>query len=216
LLRQSVAENDETVLSIYVNPTQFNNPDDLSKYPAMVESDAALAESLGVSVLFLPDYNEMYPDDFRFLVDETVFSQELCGEHRPGHFTGVLTIVMKLLNIVKPDRAYFGEKDYQQLALIRGMTEAFFMDTEIIGGETVRESDGLALSSRNLNLTPRDRTQAPQFSEVLRSELDDDAAASELNRRGFSVDYVRTIDGRRFGAATLGHVRLIDNVVVTI
>jgi pantoate--beta-alanine ligase len=128
----------------------------------------------------------------------------------------VLTIVMKLLNIVKPDRAYFGEKDYQQLALIRGMTEAFFMDTEIIGGETVRESDGLALSSRNLNLTPRDRTQAPQFSEVLRSELDDDAAASELNRRGFSVDYVRTIDGRRFGAATLGHVRLIDNVVVTI
>lgn len=215
LLRKSVAENDVTVLSIYVNPTQFNNPNDLAKYPAMLDKDAALAESLGVDAVFMPGYSEMYPDDFRYQIDETSFSRELCGEHRPGHFTGVLTVVMKLLNIVKAQRAYFGEKDYQQLVLIRGMAEAFFLDTEIVSVATVRESDGLALSSRNLNLSPCDRSRAPQFNQVLQSDLDDGSAAAELRRRGFSVDYIRTIEGRRFGAASLGDVRLIDNVAVT-
>lgn len=215
LLRQSVAENDVTVLSIYVNPTQFNNPADLAKYPAMVDKDAALAESLGVDVVFLPDYSEMYPDGYRYQIDETVFSRELCGAHRPGHFTGVLTVVMKLLNIVKPERAYFGEKDYQQLTLIRGMAEAFFLDTTIVAAATVREPDGLALSSRNLNLSACDRARAPQFSQVLSSDLDDQAAVLELNHHGFAVDYVQTVNGRRFGAATLGEVRLIDNVEVT-
>ena len=214
LLRQSVAENDVTVLSIYVNPTQFNNPNDLARYPDMVEDDAALAAGLGVDALFLPTYDDIYPDNFKYLVDETSFSHELCGEHRPGHFTGVLTVVMKLLNIVKPDRAYFGEKDFQQLTLIRGMVDAFFLDTEIVAGATVREADGLALSSRNLNLTECERRIAPQFNEVLREELADEAAVQALEQRGFKVDYIKTIDGRRFGAATLGAVRLIDNVAV--
>lgn len=214
LIRQSVEACDVTVLSIYVNPTQFNSPEDLAKYPDMVEQDASLAKSLGVDVLLIPDYEQMYPDGFRYLVDETQFSHQLCGEHRPGHFTGVLTVVMKLLNIVKPAKAYFGEKDYQQLSLIRGMVEAFFLDVTIVGSETVREADGLALSSRNLNLTDSERAKAVVLNQMLGSDLSDEAAAAELQARGFRVDYIQTREGRRFGAATLGSVRLIDNVRV--
>jgi pantoate--beta-alanine ligase len=214
LIQQSVEECDTTVLSIYVNPTQFNNSADLVKYPDTIEQDTALAEVLGVDVILLPDYQQLYPDDFRYLVDETEFSLTLCGEHRPGHFTGVLTVVLKLLNIVKPDLAYFGEKDYQQLSLIRGMAEAFFLDVDIIAGATVREPDGLAMSSRNVNLTPSGRICAIGLNEILVSDLDDEAATLELTNRGFDVDYVRSIGGRRFGAASLDGVRLIDNVAV--
>ena len=107
LIQQSVEECDVTVLSIYVNPTQFNNPADLAKYPDTIEQDMKFAETLGVDVVLLPDYQQLYPDGFRYLVDETEFSHTLCGEHRPGHFTGVLTVVMKLINIVKPRLAFF-------------------------------------------------------------------------------------------------------------
>lgn len=216
LIQQSIDSCDATVLSIYVNPTQFNNPDDLAKYPHTLEQDTKLAEALGVDVILRPDYQQLYPDGFRYLVDETEFSRTLCGEHRPGHFTGVLTVVMKLLNIVKPDQAYFGEKDYQQLSLIRGMAEAFFLDVDIIASPTVREPDGLAMSSRNLNLTPSERMRAMGLNEVLISDLDDEAAVLELARRGFDVDFVRSVGGRRFGAASLSGVRLIDNVAVKI
>jgi pantoate--beta-alanine ligase len=215
LIRQSVAECDHTILSIYVNPTQFDNPEDLAKYPDMIDQDASLAESLGVDVLLIPDYEQLYPDSFSYLVDETQFSHQLCGEHRAGHFTGVLTVVMKLLNIVKPTKAYFGEKDYQQLSLIRGMAQAFFLDATIVGSETVREADGLALSSRNLNLTSSEREKAAVLNQMLGSNLSDEAATAELQSRGFRVDYIQTRGGRRFGAATLGSVRLIDNVRVT-
>jgi pantoate--beta-alanine ligase len=214
LIQRSVDECDVTVLSIYVNPTQFNNPADLAKYPDTIEQDMKLAKALGVDVILLPDYQQLYPDGFRYLVDETEFSHTLCGEHRPGHFTGVLTVVMKLINIVKPRLAFFGEKDYQQLSLIRGMAEAFFLDVDIIAGLTVRESDGLAMSSRNLNLGADERARAIGLNEILMSGLDDEAAARELSCRGFEVDYVRTVDGRRLGAASLGGVRLIDNVAV--
>ena len=142
LIERSVAENPLTALSIYVNPTQFNNPEDLENYPSTLEEDLAIAERLGTSVVFMPTYEEIYPDGFRYLVDETEFSRELCGAHRPGHFTGVLTVVMKLLNIVQPQRAYFGEKDHQQLTLVRDMVSAFFMDVQIVGVPTVREADG--------------------------------------------------------------------------
>ena len=214
LIQQSVEECDVTVLSIYVNPTQFNNPADLAKYPDTIEQDMKFAETLGVDVVLLPDYQQLYPDGFRYLVDETEFSHTLCGEHRPGHFTGVLTGVMKLIHIVKPRLAFFGEKDYQQLSLIRGMAEAFFLDVDIIAGSTVRESDGLAMSSRNLNLGSDERALARGLNEILKGSLDDEAAARELSCRGFEVDYIRTVDGRRFGAASLGGVRLIDNVAV--
>jgi len=119
------------------------------------------------------------------------------------------------LNIVKPTKAYFGEKDYQQLSLIRGMAQAFFLDVTIVGCATVREADGLALSSRNLNLTDYEREKAVLLNQMLGSDLSDEAATAELQASGFRVDYIQTREGRRFGAATLGSVRLIDNVRVT-
>ncbi len=218
LIERSVAECDVTVLSIYVNPTQFNNPDDLARYPDTMDADLKLAETLGVNHVILPGYQEIYADDYRYKVSESQLSNDLCGAHRPGHFDGVLTVVMKLLNLVQADRAYFGEKDYQQFQLIRDMAQAFFMPTEIVPCTTVREEDGLALSSRNLNLDPCSRRIAPVLNRLLRSGLSDQAVACELARAGFDVDYIETRNGRRFGAAALTcqgvPVRLIDNVMV--
>ena len=219
LLDRSVRENDCTVLSIYVNPTQFNNPEDLTNYPSTLESDLELARTRGADFVLMPQYDEVYADNYRFRVDELGFSQTLCGAHRPGHFTGVLTVVLKLLNIVQPQRAYFGEKDYQQLSLIADMAKAFFLPVEIIPVATVRDADGLALSSRNSRLTPQARCLAPTFSRLLRAEAPDQTIHDELVRAGFTVDYVETDAGRRFGAVLMDcgthSVRLIDNVQLT-
>ncbi len=212
LIRKSIAENDITVVSIFVNPTQFDSKEDLKKYPDLLERDKSLLSKLGVDYLFNPDYDYIYPDDFKYRINETDLSKKLCGAHRPGHFTGVLTVVMKLFNIVKPDRAYFGEKDFQQFQLIKGMTEAFFMDVEIIPCPVVREKNGLAISSRNIRLNGNGKKLAPKLNEILNSNLTDADAVSELNRLGFKTDYVETINNRRFGAAYLNNVRLIDNV----
>lgn len=218
LIERSVAECDVTVLSIYVNPTQFNNPDDLEHYPRTLETDLDIAREAGVDAVITPSYESLYPDGFRYRVEETSFSRELCGAHRPGHFTGVLTVVMKLLNVVRPQRAYFGEKDYQQYLLIRDMAQAFFLDTEIVPCPTVRESSGLALSSRNELLDAAGRELAPRFHCLLKGCVSDAEARAALNREGFAVDYVETRHGRRFGAVTVGgprQVRLIDNVPLT-
>lgn len=216
LLRRCRAENESAILSIYVNPTQFNDASDLQRYPRTLEADLAIAEEHGMDAVLAPSYDGLYPDDYRFRIDETAFSRELCGAHRPGHFTGVLTVVLKLLNLVRPQRAYFGEKDYQQYLLIRDMCRALFLDVEIVPCETVRESDGLALSSRNARLDGPAREIAPRFHDLLDSDLDDTAVQRQLADAGFSVDYVDTRDGRRFGAVSLpsdgGQVRLIDNV----
>ena len=218
LIERSVAENEITVLSIYLNPTQFNNPKDLDCYPRTMERDLALAERLGVDFVITPSFDEMYADGYRFQVDETRFSGELCGEHRPGHFTGVLTVVMKLLNLVRADRAYFGEKDYQQYQLIRDMCEAFFMEVDIVPCATIREADGLAMSSRNENLDASGRARAGLLNKLIRGSLDDAAVAEALTEAGFDVDYIVTRDGRRYAAASLvcgdRSVRLIDNVAV--
>lgn len=216
LLRRCRADNDIAVLSIYVNPTQFDDATDLGRYPRTLESDLEIARDLGINAVILPSYEELYPDDFRFRVDETEFSQELCGAHRPGHFTAVLTVVLKLLNLVKPTRAYFGEKDYQQYLLVRDMCSALFVDVDIVPCATVREADGLALSSRNARLNDVARKLAPRLHELLASDLHDTVVAQELADAGFLVDYVETHNGRRFGAASLisdgRNVRLIDNV----
>jgi len=216
LIERSVRENDHTILSIYLNPTQFNNPRDLAVYPRALERDLKLASSLGASVVLTPCYEEIYPDGFRYQVTEDQFSRELCGAHRPGHFTGVLTVVMKLINLVRPDRAYFGEKDYQQYLLVRDMCEAFFLEVDIVPCETVRERDGLAMSSRNENLDPAGRMRAARLNQLLRSALTDDCVTRALEAGGFEVDYVVSRDGRRLGAASLRcgekTVRLIDNV----
>ena len=144
LLARARAENERVGLSIFVNPTQFNDPSDLAKYPRTLEADLALAAGL-VDDVIVPPAAELYPDDFTYRVTEEKVSRELEGAHRPGHFDGVLTVVLKLLNTVQPTRAYFGEKDHQQLTLIRDMVQAFFMPVEIVAVPTVRDSDGLAL-----------------------------------------------------------------------
>jgi pantoate--beta-alanine ligase len=205
-------ENDVVLASIFVNPTQFDDPEDLRRYPRTLERDCALMDRSGVDAVFLPEVAEMYPDGSRYTVSENEFSRELCGAGRPGHFTGVLTVVMKLLQIADADRAYFGEKDYQQLQLVRGMCEAFFLQTRIVGCPTVREPDGLALSSRNERLSREERALAPAFHRALDTEPTAAAARAALESEGFRVEYVEDRPGRRLGAVRLGQTRLIDNV----
>lgn len=212
LLKRCRDENEICVLSIFVNPTQFNNEQDLEKYPQTWDQDLALAEKNGVDVVFFPRYSEMYPDEYHYRVHENDFSSLLCGASRPGHFDGVLSVVMKLFNIVSPTKAYFGEKDFQQLTLIQGMVRAFFMDVIIVPVPTVRESNGLALSSRNLRLHPSEQELAPVLNRILVTAPNATTAAKDLQQWGFKVDYVTDLRGRRFAAAWLGEVRLIDNV----
>jgi pantoate--beta-alanine ligase len=214
LIRQAREENEITVASIFVNPTQFNDKDDFEKYPNTLNSDVELLTEEKVNLLFLPNYNELYPDNYRYKVTENSFSNELCGASRPGHFDGVLTVVMKLLNLVEADRAYFGEKDFQQLELVKSMTEAFFMKTKVVPCPTVREADGLAMSSRNRRLSSTEREMAPFFSKLLREPLNNEETKRMLEEAGFKVDYVEERLGRKFGAVFLGDVRLIDNVEV--
>ncbi len=205
-------ENDITVVSIYINPTQFNDAADYRNYPVTLDADREILERIRVDYLFLPDYNEMYPDGYAYSVEENNLSKILCGASRPGHFKGVMTVVLKLLNIIKPDRAYFGEKDYQQYLLIKGMAEAFFLDSHIIPVPIVREETGLALSSRNVLLDENARKTAPLFYQVLSSAKSCEEAVEILQRSGFQVDYVQDIGKRRYGAVILGNVRIIDNV----
>lgn len=213
LMQRCRDECDVAVLSLFVNPTQFNDPKDLTSYPDTFAQDQAIAERLGFDCLLAPTYRALYPDDYRYEVDEKLLSHELCGASRPGHFTGVLTIVMKLFNLVRPRRAYFGEKDFQQLRLVGDMVEAFFMDVAVVPCPTVRDPDGLALSSRNLNLSATGRLQAAAFPRLLAECATVEEARAALNASpGLRVDYVEERDGRRFGAVYCDGVRLIDNV----
>lgn len=212
LLERCRRENEVSVLSIYVNPTQFDNPDDLSKYPQTLEADKKIAHQAGVDFILMPTYEQIYADGYKYKVSENDLSTKLCGAHRHGHFDGVLTVVLKLLNLVHPQKAYFGEKDFQQLELVRSMTAAFFMDTEIVACKTVREPDGLAMSSRNVRLDPVARAKAPGFYQALMQAATADEARARLRLDGFEVDYVEDIGKRRYGAVRLAGVRLIDNV----
>ncbi|MBC7691496.1 MAG: pantoate--beta-alanine ligase [Methylotenera sp.] len=212
LLEKARSENDRVCLSIFVNPTQFNNPDDFANYPKTMDRDLEVARRNRVDAVFAPvNPKELYPDEYHFKAIETSFSKELCGAFRTGHFEGVLTIVLKLLLLTRATRAYFGEKDFQQLSLIRGMVQAFFIDTEIRACPTLREADGLALSSRNVRLTRDERALAPTLYRALSTERDLEIIHSQLTERGFEVEYLAEIHGRRFIAAHLGKVRLIDN-----
>ena len=212
LVERSRTENDRTLVSIFVNPTQFDDPADLDAYPRTLERDLALLDVAGVDFVLLPRAEEMYCDGFRYRVSETELSTTLEGVHRPGHFDGVLTVVLKLLNIAAAERAYFGEKDWQQLSLVRGMADAFFLPTTIVACQTVRESSGLALSSRNARLTAPDRARAATLHRVLASAATTNDAIDQLTDAGFAVDYVADRDGRRLAAVRLAGVRLIDSV----
>ena len=235
LIEKARKENECVVVSIFVNPTQFLAGEDLSKYPRREEADFKICELSGVDVLFYPDVSDMYTQDEVTVKAPEVRGYILEGAIRPGHFDGVLSVVMKLLNLVRATRVYFGKKDAQQLALITQMVENFFMSVEIIAVDTVRESDGLALSSRNVYLSKEERTDALKLSASLKraSHLviqgvrkSDEITTVMLDiLKPLNVEYV-TIVNRRFEAiseviigdtivlvaARVGSTRLIDNV----
>jgi pantoate--beta-alanine ligase len=203
-------ENDVVVASLFVNRSQFTPREDFAQYPRDEERDARIAEEAGVDVLFAPDEDELYPSGFQTWVDVEELSRPLEGEFRPGHFRGVATICLKLFNIVRPRRAYFGQKDAQQVAVIKRMARDLDLDLEIRVLPTVREEDGLALSSRNAYLSPEERQAALALPRALQAR-----DRSLLN--GLEVDYFEEADfePRVLAAAVrVGTTRLIDNVVL--
>jgi pantoate--beta-alanine ligase len=239
LVRHAQTLGERVIVSIFVNPTQFNRPDDLANYPRTLDKDMEKLISVGCDAVFTPDAQTMYPTGglaTRVIVPG--ISDILEGEKRPGHFTGVATIVCKLFNLVQPDVALFGQKDFQQLMVIRQMAEDLNMPIEIIGLPTVRESDGLAMSSRNNYLTPEQRAIAPRLQQVLQSTLKrlnsgeyenyielQQWAMDQLNQQGFKAEYIeirRAIDLLPpntedtdlvlLASAWLGKARLIDNL----
>ena len=259
LVRRAKAENELVTASIFVNPTQFNNKEDLAKYPRTIEQDTRMLEGAGCDVLFAPEVEEMYSSpgpsqksgdstspekgevkEKHFKVDLGYLDKVMEGAQRPGHFKGVMQVVSKLFDIVEPARAYFGQKDFQQLAVIREMVKQLNYPIEIVACETVRESDGLAMSSRNMRLTAEERKVAPKISQVLFKvkELSDKMEASELKKlaetelkkeRLFTLEYFEIADAftllpvKKLNehpevvacvALHLGNVRLIDNAII--
>ena len=212
LIKKSQAENDITVLTIFLNPTQFNRQEDLETYPACLKEDVQIAQDLQVDYVFTPTTQTMYPDDFSYQVTETNISKILEGAHRPGHFTGMLTIVLKILILFQADKAYFGEKDFQQLQLIQGLVAAFFIKTTIIACPTLRDQNGLALSSRNKNLNNEQRAIANKFAKILREGTDCASIIRDLKNLGITVDYVKDWREHRLAAVCIEKIRLIDNV----
>lgn len=214
LIQKSKQENKITAISIFVNPTQFNNPDDFKHYPRTVEQDLALAEQLGVDIVFLPTKENMYADDYAYRVSATDswLTSELESKSRPGHFEGVLTVVLKFFLIIRPTRSYFGEKDYQQYQLIKKMAEAFFLDTTVVGCPPIRNQNGLPLSSRNNRFTPEQFEHVQLFPKIFHADLSPEEITSQLISAGFEVDYIEDYESRRFGAVKFGGIRLIDNI----
>lgn len=239
LIKAARANNDKVVVSIFVNPMQFGPAEDLDSYPRDLEKDSALCESLGVDMIFHPETSEMYHDGFSSYVDMSVLTEELCGLSRPVHFRGVCTVVSKLFNIVTPDRAYFGQKDAQQLAIIRHMVDDLNMDIDVVSCPIIREDDGLAKSSRNTYLSEDERKAALILSKsialgkkmVQDGETDavkivdamKDFLATEPLAR---IDYVKAVDGLTMQQITevkrpmlvaiavyIGSTRLIDNFI---
>lgn len=239
LVRRSVAENDITVVSVFVNPTQFNDKNDLQNYPRTLDADCKLLDAVGADIVFAPTVEEMYPEEdtrvFSFAPLDTVME----GSFRPGHFNGVAQIVSKLFYAVEPDRAYFGEKDFQQLAIIREMVRQLALDVEIVGCPIVREADGLAMSSRNTLLSSDERERALTISRTLFESLEyaktHSVAETKMyvetaieNTDGLVLEYYQIVDGDTLqeiaewstseyavGCIALfcGKVRLIDNIV---
>ena len=240
LILRARRENARVVVSIFVNPLQFGPSEDYNRYPRPFFQDRRLCEASFVDVLYRPDPERVYPDGFATTVDVGGLSSLLDGEFRPGHFRGVTTVVLKLFQQVRPDRAYFGEKDFQQLTIVRRMARDLDLGIDVVACPTIRERDGLALSSRNVYLSPQERMAAPKFHEGLgagavaakRSRAkpkDVLAAARKVVGRipGAVVDYLRLVDAeslqdaerlkgrlRLLGAIRLGRTRLIDNIPV--
>lgn len=239
LIERAARENSRTVVSIFVNPAQFGDGRDLERYPRDLERDRALAASAGATLIFAPTVDEIYPPGFDTWVEPGALARNWEGAARPGHFRGVATVVAILLNLVRPARAYFGEKDYQQLQIIRRIHADLALPGEIVPSVTVRDDDGLALSSRNARLAPQDRRRAQAIPRAIEAVAR--AAKTEVNVRtlelvgrsvleqpGIGVDYLALVDpetlqpldevdrpARLLVAAKIGGVRLIDNAPIT-
>lgn len=240
LVQRCIADNDICVVSVFVNPTQFNNKEDLEKYPRNIERDSKYLEQAGAGIVFAPSVDEIYPEPDMRQFDFGQIDKVMEGEHRPGHFNGVAQVVSRLFDIVQPDKAYFGEKDFQQLAIIRAMVKQLALTVEIIPMPIVREASGLALSSRNERLTPQQKEVAVNISRVLFNSRDKayrdktvaqtiEKVVNELN--AFSelrVEYFEIVDGTTLQpvsdwnesdyvvgciAIFCGDVRLIDNIM---
>jgi pantoate--beta-alanine ligase len=214
LFRAAREENDVVVASLFVNPAQFGPNEDLATYPRDEKRDADLAEAAGVDQLFIPAREELYPSGFQTWVEVEELGRVLEGEFRPGHFRGVATVCLKLFNIVRPDRAYFGQKDAQQVAVVKRMVRDLNLELEIRSVATVRDRDGLALSSRNVYLSSEEREHALALPRALQT-MDPAKARAQLN--GLEVEYVEVADfePRVLAAAVrIGDTRLIDNVVL--
>jgi pantoate--beta-alanine ligase len=224
LLETARSECDFVAASIFVNPTQFGPGEDYERYPRNEDADAKIAEAAGVDLLFIPGAEEMYPPGFETWVEVERFGSVLEGAFRPGHFRGVATVCLKLFNIVRPERAYFGQKDAQQVAVVRRMVRDLDVPVEIRVVPTVRDPDGLAVSSRNAYLSPEERRQAGALPRALAAGETayragkDPVGAARAAMNGLRVDYVDTVDldGRLVleAAVHVGRTRLIDNVVL--
>lgn len=211
LFLTSKQENDYTVSSLFINPTQFNRPDDFAHYPRTLDADLQVMADSGVDFCILPNEEEMYADGYTYQIIENQLSNIMEGKYRPGHFNGVLTVVMKLLNLTRPTRAYFGEKDYQQYLLIREMVHAFFMNVTIKSCPTIREKSGLAYSSRNNRLTKEQKKLAEEFASIFHQNQPCAIITQQLQTKGIVVEYIEEYQNRRFAAVMIGDIRLIDN-----
>lgn len=242
LIRRAAQENDKVITTIFVNPMQFGPKEDLSTYPRDFQRDTQICEKAGADIIFAPAVSEMYQPNFCSFVDMNGLTEELCGASRPGHFRGVCTVVSKLFHITKADRAYFGEKDAQQLAVIRRMVRDLDMDIEIVGCPIVREQDGLAMSSRNTYLSPEERSAAVVLSQSLamaRTMLEAgernavviyNSIKEKIEKEPLArIDYVSIVDGDTLHsvekiehpilialAVYMGKTKLIDNMSYTV
>lgn len=240
LITKARENNDKVVVSIFVNPMQFGPTEDLDSYPRDLEKDSKFCESLGADLIFHPEPEEMYHEDFSSYVDMSVLTEELCGLSRPVHFRGVCTVVTKLFNIVQPDNAYFGQKDAQQLAIIKHMVQDLNMDIKVVGCPIVREEDGLAKSSRNTYLSPEERKAALILSKTVKlakelidaGEKDADVVVAKMKENietepMAKIDYVKAVNGLTMQqqkeikapmliamAVYIGKTRLIDNMIL--
>ena len=195
LVRRSVKENDLTVVSVFVNPTQFNDKNDLKNYPRTLEADCKLLEQCGADFVFAPEVEEMYPTPDTRSFEYPPVSTVMEGAHRPGHFNGVCQVVSRLFYIVRPDNAYFGEKDWQQIAVIKAMVRHLQLDVQIVECPIVRDDDGLARSSRNTLLAPNERAIAPTIYKVLKESVDYAKKHSLKETHQFVVESINAVDG---------------------
>lgn len=211
LFSQSVAENQRTVVSIFVNSLQFNNASDLEAYPRQLEQDLVIAERENVDVLFVPSHAEMYPDGYTSIISTGSIAEHMEGLHRPGHFDGVATIVVKLLNSVMPDVAYFGSKDFQQLAVIRNVVRDLDMACEIRSVATVRDEKGLALSSRNSRLSSESLQHAPKIFALL-DEIAKMCRTTKMSARAVEEHFTNGIESNTAG--TVEYIEIVDSVTL--